>query len=412
MGQRATDWFGALGSLVVLAAATACPPGPHAPVRGGPEPVPRPGADAGLVVHRPAGGPDARPLPFDAGTPGEEVGRSAVPETPDGGQGPSGDGATALAPAEAGGGDPGAADVADRGPGPVAPPPVAPAVVRQGIAFRRVPAGTFDQGSPEDEPGRIPLEAQRRVTLSRDFEIAVTEVTQAQYEAVAGANPSMHPGCADCPVEWLSWYDAARFTNLLSEREGLDPCYDCSMDGDRPVCAARSTYRPPSRCPGYRLPTRAEWEYAARAGTATAFSAGPITNPIVLADEGCGADPVMERVGWYCANAGDGPRPVAGKEPNAWGLYDMHGNVAEWTADAEPPPTVALDAVDPFHLSGYTFYLCGGSWYHAPRDCRSAAFNSVPPYIESDFQGVRPVRTVPPEEAGSEGARGLAGSGG
>lgn len=412
MGQRATDWFGTLGSLAVLAAAAACPPGPRAPARGGSEPISRPSADAGSVGRHRTGGPDARPSPFDVGASGEDGGRSAVPGTPDGGSGPSADGAPVLVPAEPEGGDSGADDDPDRGPGPAAPAPVDPVVVRQGIAFRRVPAGTFEQGSPEDEPGRIPLEAQRRVTLSRDFEIAVTEVTQAQYEAVAGENPSMHPGCADCPVEWLSWHDAARFTNLLSEREGLDPCYDCSMDGDRLVCAARSAYRPPSRCPGYRLPTRAEWEYAARAGTVAAFSAGPITNPIVLADEGCGADPVLERVGWYCANAGDGPRPVAGKEPNAWGLYDMHGNVAEWTADAEPPPTVALDAVDPFHASGYTFYLCGGSWYHAPRDCRSAAFTTVPPYIESDFQGVRPVRSVPLQEAEQEGARVLSGPGG
>ena len=167
-----------------------------------------------------------------------------------------------------------------------------------GQEFKLIPAGTFTMGSPSDEPGRdIDEGPQHTVTLTQPFYMMTTEVTQAQWEAVMGSNPSRFSGCPNCPVETVSWDDVQKFISGMNVGEWT-----------------------------YGLPTEAQWEYAARAGSTTAFYNGGIT------DTGKGYDPNLDVIGWYAYNMDTQhhpARPVAQKAPNAWGLYDMSGNVFE-----------------------------------------------------------------------------------
>lgn len=182
-------------------------------------------------------------------------------------------------------------------------------VTAKGVSFTLAyaPAGTFTMGSPEDEEGHRDNETQHTVTLTQGFHIGTTEVTQELYEAVMGDNPSSHSSCATCPVVSVDWYDAVKFCNALSKLEGLKPAY--SISGDNVTRNQGAS--------GYRLPTEAEWEYAARAGE---------THPYAGSDD-------VDAVAWYSGNSSGKTHPVATKAPNAWGLYDMSGNVFEWTGD-------------------------------------------------------------------------------
>ena len=214
-----------------------------------------------------------------------------------------------------------------------------------GMTFILLPAGTFTMGSPKDEPGRDGDETQHQVTLTQPFYMQQTEVTQAQWEAVMGSNPSYYNGCPTCPVETVSWSDAQEFITKMNVRgEGT-----------------------------YSLPTEAQWEYAARAGSTSAFYNGGIT------DLWCGYDPNLDAIGWYCYNADLYSQPVAGKAPNAWGLYDMSGNVYEWCQDwlGNYGSSVETDPTGP--SSGSDRVVRGGSWLNASaRDCRSADRNGRP----------------------------------
>jgi len=194
-----------------------------------------------------------------------------------------------------------------------------------------IPAGKFIMGSPDSEKWRSKDEGpQHEVTLSKPFYMGVTEVTQAQYEAVMGTNPSDFEGAAN-PVEEVSWNDATEFCKKLSEKTRQ----------------------------AVRLPTEAEWEYACRAGSKTGFSFGD-------ADEGLGD------YAWYSANSGNTTHPVGQKKPNAWGLFDMHGNAWEWCADwyGEYPKGAVTDPQGP--ASGRSKILRGGAWSTPPDPCRSA----------------------------------------
>jgi sulfatase modifying factor 1 len=213
----------------------------------------------------------------------------------------------------------------------------------------RVPAGCFIYGSPENVEcrGRY-TEQQVQVTLTRPFLVAETEVTQAQWEAAGFPNPSPEPTCVDCPVDWISWYEALAYCNALSEQEGFEPCYDLSCcEGDIGAgcppdrwddlhCIDETNFQcscevvrhdNPYECTGYRLPSAVEWEYAARAGTRGDTYNGDLN---IEANTGCIERAVLDPIAWYCANSGEVVHSVKGKDPNPWGLYDVIGNVREW----------------------------------------------------------------------------------
>ena len=176
----------------------------------------------------------------------------------------------------------------------------------------RVSAGAFRMGPLPDEAGRGTNESVAHVRLTQDFLIGRYPVTQSEYAAFVEDNRPAYQGCPACPMAGLSWLDAVRFTNTLNERLGLTPCYDQQ--------GAVVNVRTPYDCTGYRLPTEAEWEFAARAGS----------------PESRYGD--IDDIAWYAANCGSGSRPVGGRHPNAWGLHDTLGNVFEFVFDSMSTP--------------------------------------------------------------------------
>jgi formylglycine-generating enzyme required for sulfatase activity len=213
-----------------------------------------------------------------------------------------------------------------------------------GMKLVLIPKGTFQMGSPIEEEGADNDEEQHQVTISKDYYLGVTEVTQGQYEKVMGTNPSnfqkrviRKSDSSMYPVEQVSWEDAVEFCKRLSEL-------------------------PEEKKAGrvYRLPTEAEWEYACRAGSKTAFSFGESAKS--LGD-----------FAWFFENSGSQTHPVGEKKPNAWGLYDMHGNVWEWCSDwyGDYPKGAVSDPTGP--REGSLRVGRGGSWDCGAADCRSAS---------------------------------------
>ena len=193
---------------------------------------------------------------------------------------------------------------------PPSPQPTRESANSMGIKFALIPSGTFQMGSTDaDKDAELDEKPRHEVRITRPFYLGVHEVTQGQYRAVMGENPSHFKRSDDLPVEEVSWLDAVRFCNKLSEREGRTPYY---LIEDDDVTIAGGD--------GYRLPTEAEWEYACRAGTTTRFSFGDDEN-------------ALGRYAWYLANSKYHTHPVGTKQPNAFGLYNMHGNVREWCWD-------------------------------------------------------------------------------
>jgi formylglycine-generating enzyme required for sulfatase activity len=236
----------------------------------------------------------------------------------------------------------------------------------------------FTMGSPATEAGRSSNETEHPVALTHEVSFSDHEVTQSEYQAVMGTNPSRFRG-DNLPVENVSWYDAIAFCNALSRAAGLTEAYEISG----------ATVAWDRNADGYRLPTEAEWERACRSGTTTAFSGGDLTN------EACGFDPVLDGLAWYCGNSSAATQPVRSKQPNAWGLYDMHGNVREWCWDWYQEDLGSAVAVDPAGPeSGSQRVVRGGSWYYFARECRSAARAPYWPNSKDDFIGFRVVQTV------------------
>ncbi len=242
---------------------------------------------------------------------------------------------------------------------------------KTGAEMVLIPAGRFAMGSTEGKADEAPV---HEVSIDA-FLIDRTEVTQEQYAKLVVANPSHFKG-PDRPVEQISWADAAMYCNLRSRDEGLEPCYD------------EQTAKCNLQANGYRLPTEAEWEYACRAGSDAAYSFGPDGR-------------LLQQFAWHAENASKKTQPVAQKKPNAWGLFDVHGNVAEWCNDVydagyyrESPAKNPTGPAD-----GEKYVLRGGAWSSRPESCRSAArFGEDPGFQDACFArdaiGFRCVRRV------------------
>jgi sulfatase modifying factor 1 len=250
-----------------------------------------------------------------------------------------------------------------------------------------VPAGCFVMGSPANEPHHVDEEEQIVVTLTRPFVIQATEVTQADWVARGFANPSgLQPDgkgdCTDnpkCPVGRVTWFEALEYANALSRAHEppLEECYvlhGCTGEiGKDHDCTAAGASKPTVYdCSGFRLPTDAEWEYAARAGTHTAFYSGDVT---ARPEQGeCLPDANLEKIAWYCQNSGGKSHPVAGLQPNGWGLFDMSGNAAEWVNDRSDglPATADTDPDGKVGTETTSRNNRGGSFISWSLLCRSA----------------------------------------
>ena len=204
----------------------------------------------------------------------------------------------------------------------------------RGMQFAYIPSGSFLMGSPEGEEGRYDRESPQHQVSIKPFHIMTTEVTQSMWVSVMGNNPSRFKG-DNLPVECVSWDDIQEFIKKLNQRN-----------------------------PGktYRLPTEAEWEYACRSGTTRRFYSGD-------------SDSDLDRVGWYSRNSGSKTHPVGQKQPNSWGLYDMHGNVWEWCGDVWHGDYKGAPSDGSAWTKGGDQgrrVLRGGSWGNDPEVCRSA----------------------------------------
>lgn len=233
-----------------------------------------------------------------------------------------------------------------------------------------LPPGEFRMGSQSFDDER-PV---HKVQLSQSFALSETEVTQGQYQAVVGENPSQfkgQPGWEQRPVERVSWLDAVNYCNKLSEKEGLASCY--KVQGEVVTWAGLD-------CPGYRLPTEAEWEYAARAGAATEYAGSQ----------------QIDEVAWYGGNAGNQTQPVGTKAANAWRLKDMSGNVWEWVWDFYTENYQGAGRRDPVGPeSGSRRVIRGGAWDYDAEFARIAdRFGNAPGDRDKNV-GFRLARSYP-----------------
>ena len=253
-----------------------------------------------------------------------------------------------------------------------------------------IPAGCFMMGSPTSESCRTNDEDQHAVTLTHGFEMMETSVTQGDFNKLMNYNPSKFSSCGNsCPVETVSWHEAAAYCNAMSQQKGLSQCYSCVGSKQFSSCQVASKYSGAGvyKCPGYRLPTEAEWEYASRAGTTTQLYNGSLST--------CkGTDSNAGLIAWYAKNSGKTTHKVMQKLANKWGLYDMAGNVYDWTNDWYIKNLGSAPVTDPIGTTlGSVRAYRGGSWYCDAETLRAARRASTAPSSRLDYLGVRCVRS-------------------
>jgi formylglycine-generating enzyme required for sulfatase activity len=233
----------------------------------------------------------------------------------------------------------------NKAPGPGAAEQTLPTITtKSGVEMVLIPPGSFQMGSRSGQENEKPVHSVQIDSFWMDK----YEVTQAEFDKSGKPNPSHFKG-PDFPVEMINWPQAALYCNYRSHAEGFKPCYnedtgECNFQAD-----------------GYRLPTEAEWEYACRAGSDTDYSFGNDSRKI-------------GEHAWYADNASQKTHPVGKKKPNAWGLYDMHGNVAEWCNDTYDKNYYAKSPKENPHgpAEGDKYVLRGGAWNSKPDQLRSA----------------------------------------
>ena len=284
----------------------------------------------------------------------------------------------AITPVDSG--EPDSAPPVDTGDTEDSATPVEPLISPEWVdeqTWIEVGEGSFLMGATEAEVEHPDDEFSRKVTLTYDYEIAATEVSVDLYAAAMGVEVDSACG-AECPVMGLTWHEAAAVTVVLSESVGLEPCYSCSIGAGETYCVTLSQ---PYWCPGYRLPTEAEWERAARADLPTIYAGG---------DD-------VSLVAWTDANAGGSAHPSAQLEPNVWGGYDFSGNAWEWCNDLWEEMPDADDLVDPTGPTTSDFRVIRGGGYDAAADAaRAANRERMDPAVAGASVGLRLVRTLDP----------------
>ncbi|GHT35372.1 hypothetical protein FACS189427_04500 [Planctomycetales bacterium] len=261
----------------------------------------------------------------------------------------------------------------------------------KGMKLRRIPTGRFYMGSHDsDEFLRNNEHPQHRVQITKSIFAGVYLVTQKEFLEIMEYNPSISTEQENCPVDGVGWYSAAEFCNKMSEAEELPPYYELSQVKYRSNNSIESAEVSVKGGCGYRLLTEAEWEYVCRAGSITPW---------------CFGDQVVDvpNYAWYFDNSLGETHPVGERKPNAWGLFDMHGNVMEWCFDWYGEfyyQQCGEEEENPQGPeTGIAKVLRGGAWQFGAEATRSAYRNSSPPDAVSSVIGFRVCRNVPEEVA-------------
>ncbi len=242
---------------------------------------------------------------------------------------------------------------------------------KSGIEMVLIPAGTFAMGSDKGTPDEAPV---HKVSVG-SFWMDRYEVVQEEFRKYQRSDPSHFKGARQ-PLEQVNWTDAAGYCNDRSRADGLEPCYD------------EKTWACNFSANGYRLPTESEWEYACRAGTTTQYGFGNSAGS-------------LQDYAWHAENAAAKTHPVGQKKPNAWGLYDMHGNVAEWCNDryAKDYYKQSPDKDPRGPNEGRERVLRGGAWNSSAGSCRStyrtSSLSVDDTCLADDAIGFRCVRNAP-----------------